>query len=57
MARLSAETRVFVADRGGAVIHELKVPYTPSDIEAALARAPAYRRVVFEIGLWTRCTV
>jgi hypothetical protein len=44
------ETRVCVVDRDGAVLHEVKVPSTPSDIEAALARAPACRRVVFETG-------
>jgi transposase len=44
------KTRVCVVDRDGAVLHEVKVPSTPSDIEAALARAPACRRVVFETG-------
>jgi transposase len=44
------ETRVCVVDRDAAVLHEVKVPSTPSDIEAALARAPACRRVVFETG-------
>jgi transposase len=44
------ETRVCILDRDGKVIHEVKVSSTPSDIEAALARAPACRRVVFETG-------
>ena len=44
------ETRVCILDRDGTVIHEVKVPSTPSDIEAALAGAPACRRVVFETG-------
>jgi transposase len=44
------ETRICILDRDGKVVHEVKVPSTPSDIEAALARAPACRRVVFETG-------
>jgi transposase len=44
------ETHVCVVDRDGEVIHEVKVPSTPADIEAALASAPACRRVVFETG-------
>ena len=44
------ETHVCVVNRDGAVIHEAKVPSTPADIEAALASAPACRRVVFETG-------
>jgi transposase len=44
------ETHVCVVNRDGAVIHEVKVPSTPADIEAALASAPACRRVVFETG-------
>ena len=37
-------------DRDGAVIHKAKVPSTPADIAAELAKAPACRRVVFETG-------
>jgi len=37
-------------DRDGAVMHEVKVPSTPADIEVALAGAPACRRVLFETG-------
>jgi transposase len=44
------ETRVCILDRDGTIIHEVKVPSTPSHIEAALAGAPACRRVVFETG-------
>ena len=45
------ETHVCVVDRDGLVIHEAKVPSTPADIKAALARAPAAcRQVVFETG-------
>jgi transposase len=44
------ETRVCILDRDGTVIYEVKVPSTPSDIEAALAGAPTCRRVVFETG-------
>ncbi|KRQ93949.1 IS110 family transposase [Bradyrhizobium valentinum] len=44
------ETRVCILDGDGTVIREVKVPSTPSDIEAALAGAPACRRVVFETG-------
>jgi transposase len=44
------ETHVCVVNRDGAVIHEVKVPSTPADIEAALASAPPCRRVVFETG-------
>src|SRR5882672_8984322 len=45
-----AETHVCVMDRDGIVIYEVKVPSTPADIAAALARAPACRRIVFETG-------
>ena len=38
------ETRVCILDRDGKVIHEVKVPSTPSDIEGALAGAPPCRR-------------
>jgi transposase len=44
------ETRVCILDGDGTVIREVKVPSTPSDIEAALAGAQACRRVVFETG-------
>jgi transposase len=44
------ETHVCVVDRDGAAIHEVKVPSTPTAIEAALTGAPACRRVVFETG-------
>lgn len=44
------ETHVCVVDRDGAVVREVKVPSTPADIAAALASAPACRRVVFETG-------
>lgn len=44
------ETHVCVVDRDGAVVHQAKVPSTPADIEAELAKAPACRRVVFETG-------
>jgi transposase len=37
------ETRVCILDREGTVIHEVKIPSTPSDIEAALAGALACR--------------
>jgi transposase len=45
-----AETHVCVMNRDGAVIFEAKVPSTPADIAAALARAPACERSVFETG-------
>ena len=45
-----AETHVCVMNRDGAVMHEVKVPSTPADIAAALARAPACQRIVFETG-------
>jgi hypothetical protein len=44
------ETRVCIVDRDGKVIYEVKVPPTPSNIEAALAGALRCRRVVFETG-------
>jgi transposase len=44
------ETRVCILDWDGKVIHEVKVPSTPSGIVAALAGAPPCRRVVFETG-------
>ena len=44
------ETHVCILNRDGTIIHEVKVPSTPSHIEAALAGAPACRRVVFETG-------
>jgi transposase len=45
-----AETHVCVMNRDGAVMLEVKMPSTPADIAAALAQAPACRRVVFETG-------
>src|SRR5258705_5311892 len=44
------ETRVWVVNRDGVVIHEAKAPSTPSGIEAALAGAPTCRRILFETG-------
>jgi transposase len=43
-------THVCVMNRDGAVMYEAKVPSTPADIAAALARAPDCERVVFETG-------
>ena len=43
-----AQTHVCVMDRDGIVIYEVKVPSTPADIAAALARVPSCRRVVFD---------
>jgi hypothetical protein len=45
-----AETHVCVMHRDGAVVYEVKVPSTPADIAAALAKAPACGRIVFETG-------
>jgi hypothetical protein len=45
-----AETHVCVMNRDGAVIHEVKVPSTAAGIAAALAQAPACRRIVLETG-------
>ena len=45
-----AETHVCVMNRDGAVIHEMKVPSTAAGIAAALAQAPACRRIVLETG-------
>jgi len=44
------ETHVCVVTRDGAVMHQVRVPSTPADIAAALARGPACRRVLFETG-------
>jgi transposase len=44
------ETRVCVLTRNGTVVYEARVPSTPASIAAALARAPACRRVLFETG-------
>lgn len=44
------ETHVCVVDRDGVVTHETKVSSAPEAIAAALSRAPACRRVVFETG-------
>jgi len=44
------ETHICIVDRDGVVIHEAKALSTPADIEAALSRAPACQRVVFETG-------
>ena len=44
------ETHVCVVNRDGTVVHEAKVPTSPADIAAALARAPLCRRVVLETG-------
>src|ERR1051326_9128693 len=45
-----AETQVCVVTRNGSVIHKAKVPSTPADIAAELARLPTCRRIVFETG-------
>jgi transposase len=45
-----AETHVCVMNRDGAVVYTAKVPSTPADIAAALAKAPACERIVFETG-------
>jgi len=45
-----AETHVCVLTRNGTVVYEAKVPSTSTSIAAALARAPACRRVLFETG-------
>jgi hypothetical protein len=44
------ETHVCVIDRDGLVIHEVKVPSTPADIKAALARAPAVDKLCSKPG-------
>ena len=44
------ETHVCVVTRQGAVVQEMTVPSTPASIAAALARAPACQRVLFETG-------
>jgi hypothetical protein len=45
-----AETHICVVTGNGAVVHNAKVPSTPADIAAELARVPTCRRVVFETG-------
>ena len=45
-----AETHICVITRDGVVVHQVKVPSTPADIAAALARLPACRRLLFETG-------
>ena len=45
-----AETHVCVMTGSGTVIHYAKVPSTPADIAAELARVPTCQRVVFETG-------
>ena len=45
-----AETHVCVMNRDGAVIYEVKAPSMPAGIAAALAQAPACRRIVLETG-------
>ena len=45
-----AQTHVCVMNRDGAVIHEMKAPSTAAGIAAALAQAPACRRIVLETG-------
>jgi len=44
------ETHICVVDRDGVVMHEAMAMSTPEAIQAALAKAPACRRVVFETG-------
>jgi transposase len=44
------ETHVCIVTRQGAVVHEITVASTPASIAAALARAPACQRVLFETG-------
>jgi len=51
-----AETHVCVVTGNGAVIHNTKVPSTPTDIAAELAQVPPRRRIVFETRRWLRCS-
>ena len=44
------ETHVCVVTRNGAVIHNAKVPSTPADIAAELARLPRCRRQYLNRG-------
>src|SRR4051794_14993878 len=44
------QTHVCVVDRDGLIVHQGKVPSTPADLEAELAKAPACCRVLFETG-------
>ena len=44
------EIHICVVDRDGVVMHEAMATSTPEAIQAALAKAPACRRVVFETG-------
>ena len=50
-----AETHVCVMTGNGTVIHDAKVPSTPADIAAELARLPTCRRVVRRVA-WLRCS-
>src|ERR1700745_3795981 len=45
-----AETHICVVAQTGAVIHKAKVPSTPTDIAAELAKLPSCRRILFETG-------
>jgi len=45
-----AETHICVVARTGGVIHKAKVPSTPADIAAELAKFPSCRRILFETG-------
>jgi transposase len=45
-----SETHICVITQDGVVVHQVKVPSTPANIAAALARLPACRRVLFETG-------
>jgi len=49
------ETHVCVVDRDGLVIQEAKVPSTPADIKAALARAPD--KLCSKPGEWPQCFI
>jgi transposase len=44
------ETHICVVDRDGEVALEMKAPTSPAAIAAALAKAPAIKRIVFETG-------
>lgn len=50
------ETHVCVVDRDGSIVHQAKVPSTPADLEAELAKAPACRRVLLRPAGWLRCS-
>ena len=51
------ETHVCVVDRDGVIVHQAKVPSTPADIEAELAKRQLAAASCSRLAGWLRCSI